>query len=79
MHKKSHRVNTAERCYKTVNSNYGSHQSGLEGETSDKVCQENGSPVRVAEAPTVIEQNEEGLSGTVRRLAIRFSDILLRV
>lgn len=52
--------------------------SGLEGDPSDVVCQEDGSPSPAVKTPTITEEDVEGVSGRILGFIIEFVSILLQ-
>lgn len=62
-YKKKHLPDTGGRRKKTINSEYYSHFSEIEGGSSDVVCKDDVPRTPITETMTIIEQDDESVSG----------------
>lgn len=70
--------NRAEQWVETVNWDHDIHPQAQEEGSSEVVCQRDGSPNPAAEAPSIIEKDNECLSKKAPTFVIEFANTLLR-
>lgn len=76
--KKRYRPDIGGNHDEKVKGEYDERSSGLKGESSDVVSKEDGFPSPAVETPTIVEEDDEGVSKKFSSFAVKFTGILRR-